>query len=369
MEQLIEGISQHGRHCALYGERGVGKTSLAAVVSAVIPRRLTVRVNCGAGDSFSSVWRHVFREIALTTERPRAGFVGGSSTDHVSAEQLLPDGDVAPDQLRRALASIADGTQVTIFVDEFDRLDPAARAGFADVIKGLSDYNVPATIVIVGVADDVDELVAEHRSVERSLQEILMPRMSPAELEQIVRLGVISVGMTMEESALIRIVDLSKGLPHYTHLLAQEAAVSAAWDQRDEVVMADVDVAISNAIEKAQQTVRNDYSKATYSPRQGNLYPLVLRAAALVHKDELGFFAPADIRDPLTQLAGKRYDIPSYQQHLNAFTSEGRAQVLQRKGEPRRFRYRFRNPLLEPYIILRGLNEDAHKTAVGQGDG
>lgn len=51
-------------------------------------------------------------------------------------------------------------------------------------------------------------------------------------------------------------------------------------------------------------------------------------------------------------------DIPIFQQHLNAFTSEARAAVLHRKGEARRFRYRFRNPLLEPYVILRGIKED-----------
>ncbi len=32
--------------------------------------------------------------------------------------------------------------------------------------------------------------------------------------------------------------------------------------------------------------------------------------------------------------------------------------MLQKKGSTRRFRYRFVNPLLQPYVIMKGLSED-----------
>src|SRR5688572_3420204 len=61
MAKVLEVVSQRGGHGVLYGERGVGKTSLAAVVSEMLraQRRLTVRVNCSAGDSFAGAWRRV----------------------------------------------------------------------------------------------------------------------------------------------------------------------------------------------------------------------------------------------------------------------------------------------------------------------
>jgi hypothetical protein len=31
--------------------------------------------------------------------------------------------------------------------------------------------------------------------------------------------------------------------------------------------------------------------------------------------------------------------------------------MLQKRGEPRRFRYRFVNPLLQPYVVMKALSE------------
>jgi Cdc6-like AAA superfamily ATPase len=368
MAKVLEVVSQRGGHGVLYGERGVGKTSLAAVVSEMLraQRRLTVRVNCSAGDSFAGAWRRVLGEISLTSETPQVGFGDKTRVTIASAESLLGEEPVTPDRVRRALGVLSDLAPVVVFVDEFDRLDRDARAPFADLIKALSDYVVNATVILVGVAEDVNELIAEHRSVERSLTEVLMPRMSPKESKQIVERGLQSISMTIEPGALESITRLSKGLPHYTHLLAQEAAISSAWQQRNEVTETDLRVAVENAIDKAQQTVKNDYHKATYSPRKINLYPFVLRACALASKDDLGFFAPADVREPLSELLKRKADIPIFQQHLNAFTLAGRGEVLQRRGEPRRFRYRFTDPLLEPFVILRGLRDDAQQREQGK---
>jgi len=51
---------------------------------------------------------------------------------------------------------------------------------------------------------------------------------------------------------------------------------------------------------------------------------------------------------------GKPYDIPAFAQHLNDLSESGRGPVLQKKGSTRRFRYRFINPLLQPYVIMKG---------------
>jgi hypothetical protein len=68
-------------------------------------------------------------------------------------------------------------------------------------------------------------------------------------------------------------------------------------------------------------------------------------------------FAAADVRDPLSMIMGKPYDIPAFAQHLNDLSDSARGPVLQKKGSTRRFRYRFINPLLQPYVIMKGLSE------------
>ena len=57
-------------------------------------------------------------------------------------------------------------------------------------------------------------------------------------------------------------------------------------------------------------------------------------------------------------IMGKPYAIPAFARHLNAFTTQARGSVLQKRGEQNRYFYRFVNPLLQPFIILMGLAND-----------
>ena len=52
---------------------------------------------------------------------------------------------------------------------------------------------------------------------------------------------------------------------------------------------------------------------------------------------------------------GKRYDVPAFARHLDAFCKDGRGPTLVKEGQRRRYRYRFAMPLMRPFIILRGI--------------
>ena len=112
------------------------------------------------------------------------------------------------------------------------------------------------------------------------------------------------------------------------------------------------------AIDSAQQTLQRAYHQATMSQRSDALYRQVLLAAALANSDDLGYFAAADLRTPMSRIMGKPYDIPAYSRHLYDFCEPDRGPALERTGEPRRFRFRFRNPLLQPFAIMQGLAAD-----------
>lgn len=361
MRDILDVIGQNGQHAVVYGERGVGKTSLTAVVNEIIRggAELPLRANCDGTDNFSLIWTKVLEEAEIESEFPGVGFSPEPRLLRRSAADLLPNKQsVTPNDVRRALEFLVRaGKTPVVFVDEFDRLeDPSSRSLFADTIKALSDHLVGATVVIVGVADNVDELIAEHQSIERAVVQIHMPRMSPAELGDIVHRGLTGIKMTIDEGALGRIARLSQGLPHYTHLIAQWAARAGVEEGRAAINTRDVDVAIARALERAQESVINAYHRATFST-QDNLYRQVFLACSLAAVDDLGYFAAADVRRPLSRIMKKRYDIPSFARHLNAMCEPQRGPVLQKKGMTRNFRFRFLNPLLQPYVIMRGLAE------------
>ncbi|HEY7334422.1 MAG TPA: hypothetical protein VH639_06035 [Bryobacteraceae bacterium] len=112
--------------------------------------------------------------------------------------------------------------------------------------------------------------------------------------------------------------------------------------------------AIENSIGNSQQSVKRTWHQATTSPRKDNLFADVLLACALAETDELGYFAAQDVRHPLSEILGRKVEIANYAQHLSDFCEEKRGPVLQRIGEKRRFRFRFENPLMQPFVVMQG---------------
>lgn len=359
MVRLIDAVQQPGQHAAVYGGRGVGKTSLAKVLVKMLTAAsepvVSLHYTCSVTDTFQSVWRSVFDDLLITLHTPGFGFAGQPTTSAVPSTQILVNlDDISVDVVRRALYSLTPTAPLAIFIDEFDRLPEAEKSGFADTTKVLSDQLVPATLVLVGVADDIDGLVQAHESVRRSLAQIYMPNMSPSELAEIVEKGVTLSEMTVDGALTRDVVGLAQGLPNYVHLIAQNACRVALDDNRIQVRRTDLDAAIDRSIESVQQSVLDTYHRATTSNRE-TLYKEVLLACALAKRDEKGTFGSADVRDELHRVTGTFRDLPAFAQHMNDFSGDGRrGGVLDKIGATYRYRYRFHDPLLQPYVLMRG---------------
>ena len=163
--------------------------------------------------------------------------------------------------------------------------------------------------------------------------------------------------MAIDQTALLRLAAMSQGLPYYAHLLGLHAATSAV-DHRSLTVDADgVDAALEAAISESQQSIVSEYESAVRSPRPEAFYRQTLLACALAQVDELGYFAPAELREPISTILGQRRDVASYMGQLNALANEDRGPVLGVTGGRRSRRFRFVNPLLKPYVVLRGVRE------------
>ncbi len=336
----IDALFQRGLHIALYGERGVGKTSLAVMLPTIIlrvnrPSLNAVRVNCNTEDTFRSVWRKVFRELKI-------------EIDEDELEKLEPE------DVRYRLQQLDPRTLIVI--DELDRMDDDASLSLlADTIKTLSDHSVRATLMLVGVADSLVNLLGEHESIVRALVQVPMPRMSSSELGSIIDRGAARAELTVAPETRSRIVVLSEGLPHYSHLLAQAACRRCVEDDRDHVTLGDVQACMEAAVDA--HSFRSEYLKATTSPQPDNLFAQVLLACAFARVDDHGYFRPADLREPLSALLGRSIDIPNFQRHLQELSGPNRGQTLYREGKARNYRYRFRNPLLQPYTKIRALSK------------
>lgn len=359
VEKMFEAVSEKGKHAVLYGERGVGKTSLGRVFHAMFPKMLrhiiAVREQVDPSDDFSSIWRKVFKDL-----KGRANLDATSlGDDHVPSEYLP---HVQPDEVRRELQKLFRPNDVPIIIiDEFDKARDSKDKGIhelmANTIKHLSDYAVNATIILIGVADDVNDLIGEHPSISRCLEQIPMPRMDKSELREIIDKRLPRLGMKMQPDAYWKIIELSRGLPSYVHLLGLYSAQKAIRRKSATISEGDVDAAIQRALEKSQESTQADYNAAIHSNRSDSLYRHVLLACALAKTDERGQFSPASVIDPLSSILKRPVRIDAFQQHLLKFIERERGAVLVRRGKQRSYKFRFRDPMMQPYVVMRGIDE------------
>lgn len=349
LRELQDTVLEKGRHAIIFGDRGVGKTSVANIFYRPLhtdtrPVAAT-RVNGDSATNFDALWRKVFRRIRR-------------SSDGLEwwVDEAHPD-QITPDDVVIALSGFQTIQTPIIILDEFDKIiDESCRALVAETIKALSDDTINCTIIIVGVANSVSELIQKHASIPRALKQIPMLPMEKEEIEDLVITRIRRLRMSMSNTALWRISFFSAGLPFYAHSLGKHAAIAAVAQTTRSIEETHVFEAMTACMADVDYSVRESYAKATQkSYRQGNIYPQVLAAAALTERDAIGRFGAADCSAPLSAIMGAPYKTSAFSFHLKEMAEEARGSVLNRYEHKRTFRFSFRDPFMQPYIIMQSL--------------
>lgn len=357
MFSVIEAMQSAGQHAVIYGERGVGKTSLARICMQMAMERLdliAIRVNCDAYDAFDSVWRKVLEELEIYVVEANDEEQGWLEDALAECKRIfLEASEVTPNTVRVALRRLAVRKPVVVFLDEFNEIaESGAKQLMSNTIKALSDHIEPITLIPVGVAEDLDELLEGHLSAIRAIVQVKMPRMTRDELADIVHRGLDRLEMTIDEDALHLVRVIPRGLPQYAHLLAQEGARHALLGETLVIDRFDVMAGLSVGLQKLDRSLSHAYDDATYSPRR-TTFKEVLLACAIAKLSDMGDFSPTDVRDPYSRIINEDVRVDRLNPQLTTLATT--RDILVREGEERRWRYRFRDPLMEPYVILQGL--------------
>jgi Cdc6-like AAA superfamily ATPase len=264
---LSTALQSHGAQIVLYGQRGVGKSSLARQLAKMATNdnelisRLSQRpyepldfvpVYLACDDSIKNIEMLMLRllsdEDALApwvpfkvVEKKSSGEIGskfsvkvielgGKKTDAITERAQEVEADIVSVFTSACRAVVKTGVAkhgLLIIVDEFDRIKN--REGLASLLKTLGPEGV--TFALVGVATTVQDLVTEHESVARQLADgsVHVKPMRDEELAEIFDRAenLLDKKQTFDPSARNWIINIARGHPFYVHLVGKHALLRA----------------------------------------------------------------------------------------------------------------------------------------------
>lgn len=272
VRSVISALSNPGSFLAIFGLRGVGKSSMGAQIaliaegSRVLPEALSLdrllpkkgfnfTVHCYRCDGFTRTTPDLIKRIlfgddenpslfSLTKSGDRrlaefkrtVGIEGGTNffgtkigARGIEESKFVPYvSDDLVQQFRALLGTIRRDNQdidgILILIDEFDTIED--KTGFASIVKACSSEYVK--FGVIGIGSNISELIADHSSIGRQVDFINIPKMSEFELQQIIRRAeFITKEISFDNDAATEICKKSEGFPYFTHLLGKEAMASA----------------------------------------------------------------------------------------------------------------------------------------------
>ncbi|MBC9032803.1 ATP-binding protein [Sphingomonas sp. JC676] len=346
LSRLISAIETQRSHVVLYGERGIGKTSLLHVLTDVARESsyIVSYATCGASSDFSEMFRAVLEDVPVLFHRGVAPTTGEAESGG-SLSDRLPSGRFGSRELADLCSEIV-GTRVLIILDEYDRVDdPKFRQSVAELIKNLSDRAARVQIIIAGVAPNLQELMGYAPSIRRNVIGLPMPRLQESEIQEMIAIGEAAAGIRFDAKFGHLVSLLALGSPYLARLLCHHAGLEALDQGRLTVDVGHLRAALDLVIAETEGRM----SPRTVTEMQKFLtgaYPQLIAAIGEASRSVDGWFTARDIAGLLPASAGGADKVQAELQSLTSTLG------LESETEDGELRFRFSDDSLPIYLWL-----------------
>lgn len=351
VQQILSTLNTPGQHVLLFGERGVGKSSLANIASTklikIAGKELIIK-RCSKSDSFSTIFEFLLDKCGIDTSILTRNSSASLAIKNIGFNECIERKGIV-DKINSPswICDKIKDYNVLLLIDEFDSIqNKDDKHKVAELIKLLSDSNSTFKIFVVGIAESAEELTAGHTSIQRCLKEIKLSKMNKMELIDIIKTGSSKLNLNFTRDAKFRICSLSSGYPHFTHLIALKAAENAIVNELSNIDINEVNEAIEKSISDCENTLRLSYEDTVKSSSTIGVYRMVLYATALCYDE---FIRSKDIKFVYELIFDEEITQQRLNQYLSKLVSNSNDKILKRltKGV-----YRFADPRMSSYIRL-----------------
>ncbi|MCS3805833.1 archaellum biogenesis ATPase FlaH [Chromobacterium alkanivorans] len=278
IETIERSLYQPGRHIFIYGDRGIGKSSLAATAAYQYHNSETSPIFVGGScdETFKSIIANIANKamsisrFVNTKKTSNFGFEwkgvkfnsGIETNSKDIASQIQGVGDAADllDQISKVLPK-----KTVIVIDEFDAIPEIDdRNKFASLLKQLGDQDINIRFIFTGIAKSIDELLGAHQSAYRQLETIELANLSWDARYDLVKNAMSHFNITIPDDINWRIAMICAGYPYYIHLIAEKILWEVFSDDKlvDQVSLDHYGRGLNSAVRSVTAELRKPYEIA-----------------------------------------------------------------------------------------------------------
>lgn len=388
LEKLSLALQSGGTQIVIYGNRGVGKSSLARQLSSLAngdaavlerlslkptatPDWLVVHLECDdtLPDVRSLILRLLTDEGALApwipfrVEKQTVGAeasatlnvkvftLAAKGTGNATLQREVAETDIYSafsNAIKHVIDSGVTNHGILFVIDEVDRIKQ--RDELASVIRSRA-ADPKVKFALVGVAQTPQELILNHESIARQISDgcIEMPPMSDTELREIFDKAhnlLEKDNIIFSEDAIAWITEVAKGHPYYVHLLGKHSLLSAVTRGERTVTRQIAESALSEIAIKGTAKIQ----ESTYSRAIGHSYTreYILKEFAKANGDEIN---TTSVYSKISTALS--VDASSISVYVGQLANDKFGPVIEKTRERH---YRFKDSLFKAYAAARPFN-------------
>ncbi|MGP4130004.1 hypothetical protein OJE16_09635 [Pantoea tagorei] len=355
--KILGALTTPGMHCMIYGDRGIGKSSLALSTleggkeHEILPEFI-FQYRCIKRTSFKDIIEKpaIFIDSSYKANKiesvkkygARAKLLDLFSVEGSREEKIIIEKE---ELTANKAASTFQNLDSILLIDEFDVVSDEVKHEVAEFVKQLSDLGSPFKVLIVGIGSDGEALIAGHQSVIRCMHEIKLPRVEDKYLEEIITNGELGLSLNFTPAIKERIIEISSGFPYFTHLLCKESSEQAIRENKQTIDDEVFSKALMQAVKNTEGQLKRCYDKASTSSRT-DMYPKILISAAKFNNEQF------TVKQWIEQI-NSDHNIELTYGSMNNYTgkltkpSRGNVLMLVRRGV-----YKITDPRMPSYILM-----------------
>lgn len=368
LDDIRKALLPQGRHVFVFGNRGVGKSSLAqtAAFQQQTADAHPILVQCSPGATCYELVREIALEALPTDPRHiRSTFESSASLSikgfGVGFREQVEKGTIpTPVSLNDAarlleLVCAWHSERPIVVIDEFDQVrDKAEQLQFANLAKMVGDRHIPISFIFCGIGDALDELFTAHPSAHRHFHPVQLERLSWTPRLEIIETAAEALGVTIDSTTKYRIATVSDGFPHYIHFICEKLFWRVFQARGDLNVTPELfERAIEDAATSMEPELRKPYELAT-KKYTNDCEPILW---AVADSDELQRQSREIYKSYeriMSELNQEPLDRAAFNSRMNLLKQPARGKVLigNRQGW-----YEFSEKMLRGYARLRALRQ------------